>query len=219
MGLFDIFTGGSVKDAAAQNQITLDQLKAEGMGHLNKGLKSSTGAINTNVIDPFKSLASKYGSGTDLYLDSLGVNGPQGNTNAVNSFQAGPGYQWNVDQATDAINRAADARGAWRGGNAIADIGDRVSGLANQEYGNWQTRLAGLMPAEMQATAGQAAGGTTLAGLYDQDASRRVGLASNVAGGMMGNNNMAANAEMAGSGNLWNMGLNLLKLGVGGGKA
>jgi hypothetical protein len=38
-----------------------------------------------------------------------------------------------------------------------------------------------------------------------------VNLASNVTGGIANQNSMAANAEMQGSGNLWNFGLNTLK--------
>ena len=42
-----------------------------------------------------------------------------------------------------------------------------------------------------------------------------VGLDQNTTRGINDQNTQAANAEMAGSGNLWGLGLNLAKLGVG----
>lgn len=214
MGIFDVFTGGSVKDAANENMASLSALKGEGMGYLDTGLKRSTGAIK-GALGNFDALRQKYGQGTDLYLDALGVRGPEGNTRATSAFQAGPGYDWQVDQALDGYLRKQDAMGMTRSGNTSTGLVDRASGLANQEYGNWLGRLGGLVNPEMAAATGGAGLSTSLAGLYERDAGNRVGLASNVTGGMMNNNNMAANAEMQGSGNLWNMGLNLLKLGTG----
>ena len=148
--IFNFHWRRRVSDAADQNKSLLSDMKTEGMGYLNTGLKNSTGSVQSNVIDPFKNLSSKYGQGTNLYLDSLGVNGPQGNQNATNAFQAGPGYQWQTQQALDGVMRNADAMGMNRGGNNMAAVSDRAGNMANQEYGNWQTRLAGLMPSEMR---------------------------------------------------------------------
>lgn len=216
MGIFDIFTGGPVNDAAAQNTLAFQKMKKKGNEALDAGLKSATGAINTGM-GTLSSLGDKWGAGTNLYLDALGVNGAQGAQNAQNAFTTGPGYQWMMDQALDAVNRTAGARGMLRSGNTMADTVNRASGLAGQEWNTWLTNLARGIAPETAAAGGQADLSKSLAGLYQNDAGRRVDLLSNVTGGIANQNNMSAQADMAGSGNLMNFGLNLLKLGTGAG--
>lgn len=214
MSVFDIFTGGSVRDAAAQNTLAFNQLQKQGNKYFDKGLKSSTGAIQPG-IDQFGQLGTKYGQGTDLYLDSLGVRGPDGNARAQNAFTTGPQYNWLVDQSLDALNRTAAARGMLRSGNTMADTVARAQGLAGQEYNNWQSKLGGLVAPEMQAATGQGGLRQSLADLYQKDALGRVGLATNVTGGIANQNSMAGQAEMQGSTNAWNFGLNLAKTAAG----
>lgn len=219
MSIFDVFTGGSAKDAAAANSARLDQLKTEGMGYLNTGKKGALGAIDTakGYFSPLTDLATKYGKGTDLYLNSLGVNGPQGNEAAVNAFQAGPGFNFALNTGLDALDRRAASRGMLASGNTNLDTLGFANGLANQEYGNWQNRLAGLptLQATGMASTGLAGLEAGKAPVYTNDAAQRVALASGVTGGLNSQATQAANAEMAGSGNLWNFGLNLAKLGTG----
>lgn len=141
-----------------------------------------------------------------MYMNALGLNGAQGNAAATGAFQAGPGYQWQRDQALDAGQRAASRFSP--GGNEIDSITRLGSNLANQEYGGWLTRLGGFMPQESQAVAGaaagQAAGYGAKAGLYSTDALNRVNLRGNVAGGIANSNTAAANAEMSASSAFWN---------------
>lgn len=214
MGWWDDFTGQTAADAAQQNIASLGALKEEGMGFLGKGLKNSTGAINNSLSD-FSGLASKYGAGTDLYLDALGVNGAGGTGRAQSAFTTSPGYQFAVDEALNAINRTADARGMLRGGNTTQANLDRASGLAAQEYGGWLNNLSGLISPEMAATSGKAGLNTSLAGLHERDANNRVNLSSNVTGGIANQNSAAASALGAGAGNVAGLGLNLLSLGTG----
>jgi len=220
MGLFDIFTGDSAKDAAAANQARLAATKTEGMGYLDSG---KTGALDAlgSAAGKFGGIASKYGGGTNLYLDSLGVNGSDGNSRATDAFKAGPGYDWRVSEALDQTNRAAAATGGLGGGNTLAALSDRAGNMASQEYGDWQNRLAGLISPELAGVTGGAGIDTAKAGVYTNDANSRVNLASGVTNGINNQETQAANAEMAGSGNLWGLGLNLAKLGTGflGGKA
>src|SRR5690349_17757496 len=108
--LTDAFTGKSAKDAAARNSALLQANKTEVTNTLNQGQDTAIGALG-QAAGLYAPLASKYGAGTDLYLNSLGVNGPSGNDAAVKAFQAGPGYQWNVDQALQGVLRNAAATG------------------------------------------------------------------------------------------------------------
>jgi hypothetical protein len=216
MGLFDIFTGDSAKKAAEQNTALLQANKTEGTNVLNTGQANSLAALD-KVGGLYSPLSAKYGAGTNLYLDSLGINGPEGNTRATDAFKAGPGYDWRVQQALDQTNRAAAATGGLAGGNTLAALSDRAGNMASQEYGGWQDRLAGLISPEFQAVGGQAGAEAGKVPVYQGTANSIANLGTNTATGIANQNTQAANAVMQGSGNLWGLGLNLAKLGLGGG--
>jgi len=150
---------------------------------------------------PVTALGQKYGGATSLYLDALGVNGPGGADRAKAAFTTGPGYQFAVDQATDAAARKAASLGIAGSGNTLDAIRDRAQGFANQEYGTYLSRLGGFVSPELEATragaAGTAAGygaeadllsrlGAARAGLAGDVARGRIGLAGTVAGGQAG---------------------------------
>src|SRR5712671_3840152 len=214
MGLFDAFTGDPAKDAAAKNAALYQQYGTDANKYLDTGLSNELPNLNSAIgaYTPLSNLGAKYGAGTNLYMDSLGVNGAGGNANAVGAFQASPGYNWQRDQAIEATARNANRFGA--GGNELAAVTDRANNLANQEYGNWQNRLAGFVNPELTATSGaaggQAAGYGAKAGSYGNLAQNQVGVAGNIASGIANSNTAAANAKMAASGNFWS---GLTKLG------
>jgi hypothetical protein len=207
MGFIADLTGKTARKAAEENKRGLAALKTEGMGYLDAG---KTGALDSldAAIGTYAPLAAKYGAGSDLYLDSLGVNGADGNARAVNAFQAGPGYDFAVNQSLDALDRRAASRGMLASGNNTIDTLNTVTGLANQSYGDWQNRLAGLISPEMAATSGMASGEAAKAPIYTTDALNRVNLASNITNGINSQNTQAANAANAGA-------MGLAKLGVG----
>jgi len=164
--LTDILSGNAAK--AAEKQIN-------GLVRGSKGASEQLGlGFDTykdyagralGEYDAYEPQAQKaYG----LYGDALGINGAQGNSNATAAFQAGPGYQWSVDQATQAALRAGSAQGMLGSGNTTAAITDRASGLAGQEYGGWLDRLGGL-GAQGIGMAGQQAGIQTGVGQAGQN--------------------------------------------------
>jgi len=220
MGLFDVFTGSSAKKAAAANKAEYEKYKTEGLSDLDTGMAGSLPAVDSAIdaYTPLSDLGGKYGKATDLYSDALGVNGAEGNTRAVGSFQAGPGYEFMRDQAIEAGSRGASRFSP--GGNEIDAVTRLGSNLANQEYGNWLTRLGGFVNPELQAVSGaaggKAAGYGAKAGLFSTDALNRVNLRGNVAGGIANSNTAAANAQMSASGNFWN---GLMSLGGNAAKA
>lgn len=222
MGIFDIFTGDPLKEAAEQSRGNLQQTQ-QGIAtrttgardqaadyfntgyngariNLGRGYGDATNAINAGAggaqgyLDQgqqgamgqlaqargdltagggayadLDALAARYGGGGRLYGDSLGINGAEGNQRATGAFQAGPGYNFMLDQGIEALRRRDNAAGMPSGGNQYRDTLQFGQGLANQEYGSWQDRLKGIGDQELQATAGAAAGNqannTTLAGL------------------------------------------------------
>jgi hypothetical protein len=136
------------------------------LGYLGQGTQGALGQLgqardaltaNGGAYSPLTALAGQYGQGANLYADSLGINGAQGNQNAVNAFQTGPGYEFARNQGIDAITRAANASGGL-GGNSLKDTISYGQGLANQEYGNWQNKLAPYNQLQLGATQGAAAG-------------------------------------------------------------
>lgn len=143
------------------------------------------------------------------------MNGPEGNARAVDAFHAGPGYNYAVDQSLEGVNRKAAATGVLAGGNTLAALSDRAGNMANQEYGSWLDRLNGYVSPELAATGGVASATAAKAPIYMADAGARVGLENGVTQGINSQETQAANAEMQGSSNLWGLGLNLAKLGVG----
>lgn len=212
--LTDIFTGQPAKDAAAKNTALLQQNQTAGTSTLQQGQTDALGSLDAakGIYTP---LQAKYGAATSLGLDALGVNGAAGNTRAVDAFHAGPGYQYGVDQAEQGVLRNAAATGGVNGGNTLAALSDRAGSMADQEYNNWVTGLNGYVSPELSAASGAAGAEAAKAPVYTGTASNIANLGTTTTNGITGQNTQAANAEMAGSGNLWGLGLNLAKLGVG----
>ena len=224
MGFFDdLFGGGAEKRAAEKNRGLYNDYRSTGTGYIDTGYNTARGDLG-NALGSFTSLADlakKYGTGTDLYLDAIGANGSAGNARATGAFQAGPGYQFTLDSGLDAINRRRAAGGMLDSGNADLDAIKFGTGLADQTYGDWLTRLGGLVSPELSATSGAATGQAGvyggMAGLATQNASDKVNLLGNTTTGLVGANNLQAQGEAAGAKNLLGLGTSLLGLGTGGG--
>lgn len=71
------------------------------------------------------------------------------------TFQASPGYEFARGEGIRAIDQAAAARGMLGSGGRLRELTRYGTGVANQEYNNWLSRLQGL------AGVGQAASGQT----------------------------------------------------------
>lgn len=220
MGLFDIFTGDAAEEAANENKANLAALKNEGLGYLNTGKSGALDALRAAAgsYAPVSALGTKYNAAGDMLLNALGLNGASGNDAATAAFRSSPGYDFTVNQSLDALDRRAASRGLLGSGNNTLDTLKTVHGLADQDFTNWLQSLYGLTGLGASETNTGAAGKATYtaaeAPVYTNDALARVGLATNITNGINTQNTQAANAEMAGSGNLWNFGLNLAKLGT-----
>lgn len=218
MGFFDsltdIFTGAPAKKAAEENKAALNAAKIADTATINSGRDLSLGALD-QAGGYYAPLSAKYGKASDLGLDALGVNGAAGNDRATGAFRASPGYQYAVDQSLEGIKRNLNSTGALAGGNTLAALSDRAGNMADQEFNNWRTNLGGYVSPELAATGGQAGYTAAKAPVYTGAANNIVGIDQNTVKGVNDQTTQAANAQMAGSGNLWNLGLNAAKLGVG----
>lgn len=222
MGFFDtLFGGGAEREAAEKNRAAYAQYGQLGTGYLDNGLAKSTGALNDAKSDfaPLSALATKYGQGTDMYLNALGLNGSGGTQAAQSAFTSSPGYDWQLGQGLDALNRRRAAGGMVNSGNADIDALTYGQGLAKQDYGSWLSNLSGINNNALSATGAAATGlagvDTGLAGLYQTDATNRVGLQGNVTSGNAQANTLQAQGEAAGARNLLGAGLAIGQLAMG----
>jgi hypothetical protein len=228
-GFFDtLFGGGAEKEAAEKNRQLAQQYQQQSLGALGTQYGASTGYGQQAVsaYDPLTSLATKYGKGGDLYLDALGVNGPEAQARATASFQTTPGYNITQKAALDAIDRRRAIGGMYSSGNADIDTGNWITkNLYENQYAPW---LAGLQGAGAQgqaaattAAGGRAAGYGNLAGLAERYGTNQTNVYGTTTSGMMDANKLQAAGEAAGAKNLWGAGMGLataaLTAGMGGG--
>lgn len=111
---------------------------------------------------------------------------------AYGGFQASPGYQFAFNQGTDAVNALAGARGGLDSGATRQALTTFGQGIANQEFGNYLTRLGGLIDtgmgaANMSGNASQnAAAGVSnaLSGIGNAKAAGAVGVGNAINGGL-----------------------------------
>jgi hypothetical protein len=192
MGIFDAFTGKAATNAAGAMMGQLQTGWNNAGNALSWGGDSGRGVLQNEAIptiqggynDAMNALRGMYGTasgyardataawdpmiqrgqtGTDAYMAAMGL-GPQG-AEGMNNFRNTPGYEFARDQGLDAINRTAAARGMLAGGNTSADLMKYGTGLADQTYGNYLTRLNPLMEMYNKGISGQVQGLTNQANL------------------------------------------------------
>ncbi len=211
--LSTLFGGGAEKEAADKNRAALAQYQTQGLGALDKGYDTSKGYLDT-AYGSMSDLAKKYGTGTSLYLDALGVNGADAAKAAQSSFTTNPGYEAGIDAGLSAINRRRAGAGMADSGNADLDALTFAQNNQNQQYNQWLSNLGGLVSPEMSASSGAASSLGALSDLSQTDASNRIGLYGNVASGNISANNLQAQGESQGARNALGGALSLASLGT-----
>lgn len=186
---------GQAQDAIGKGQGILDTAQNNALASLGRGFDQARTDLNTNYQGAIDRLNPWVTTGTgalNTYQGSLGLGGQGARDAAVAQFQNSPGYQYAVDQASDATARKAAALGALGSGNTMAAIADRAQNMQNQEYGAWQDRLAGLSDRGQQAATTQAGFqgqlGSSLAGLGQAQGQSEAGVYTGLAG--LGVNNL-----------------------------
>jgi hypothetical protein len=202
MGLFDLFSNDTAEEAARQRNAGLQQ----GYDQLSSAYDQGRGALTTGFNqagDLYKNLLTTYAPGVQAYGDATGANGADGYTRAKTNFQTDPGYQFQMDQGLQALNRTHAAAGNLASGNADADTLKYATGLADQSYGNYVSRLLPYFTGQQTATAGAAGVDTGLG----------AGLNASFQGqGAAANNNQTAQgaSTAAATMNNYNVGQNVL---------
>lgn len=73
------------------------------------------------------------------------------------SFQASPGYDFQVSEGLRAVQNGAAARGQLNSGATLKALQRYGQGVANQDYGNWLNRWNGLATMGQNSAAGSGA--------------------------------------------------------------
>jgi len=260
MGLFDAFTTKNADAAAAAqkqaSQWAMDAYNANaqsgrnvltsnvntGLGALSDAYSQGRNALNTNygaALQPWQTNFGVNNQGQQLFADALGVNGPEGQARARDTFQAGPGYQWMLNQGNENILRNNARTGSPASGQTNIDLLTYGQGLANQQWQNWlqtlqpYTQAANTSAAGLGGTYGNLANALAgnFQGLGTQQNATYSDLGSKLLGSFTGQGsadaslfgnmgNAQANADLAGntaSANLWGALLNGGKMLAGGG--
>jgi len=155
MGLFDLFSNDTAEEAARQRNAGLQQ----GYDALSSNYQQGRDALNTNFGNAsslYKGLLDQYAPGAKAYGDAAGANGAEGYARAKTNFTTDPGYGFQMDQGLQALQRTHAAAGNLASGNADADTLKYATGLADQSYGNYVSRLAPYLQGQQIATQGAA---------------------------------------------------------------
>lgn len=154
-GLFDLFSNDNAEQAAQQRNQGLQQGYDALSGLAGQGRDALTQNYG-NASSLYSNLINSNTAGANAYGDASGANGAAGYGRATANFQANPGYQFQMDQGLQALDRTHAAAGNLNSGNADTDTLKYATGLANQSYTGY---LAGLQPylgGQQQAVAGAA---------------------------------------------------------------
>lgn len=215
-GLADLQSGregalGAVRPAFAQGRTDIGGATDQATGALYAGQIAGAGALGggqadslaalrsgvegaTGAYDPLRAAAGRYGDAasgaSDASADALGLNGPEGIARAQAGFQAGPGFNFALNQGLESVLRNANASGMVAGGNALQEAQRFGQGLGQQE---WDKHTAALRareslyaPLERGAlgdvgsgvSQAELAGGTGAANIYSGAAGRLADLYS-----------------------------------------
>jgi hypothetical protein len=187
MGFFDAPDLGQATGTLQGSQkFNKKQLKL-GLGNIDTGVAKASPYLD-RAVDNFGNIQDQQQLGYSMYQDSLGLNGPEGNTAALDAYQRSPGFGLAMDMANQNVMRNAAAMGGIRSGNAMMDLSERARELQNLDYGAWQTRLAGFDP--MRGATGKAGALADLSNLFEDQGKNKATLR------MQGSQN---NAQIAGN--------------------
>jgi hypothetical protein len=182
MGWFRDLFGGGIKDAQRQYQDymqkgmqEMEQRRLEGRGDIQQSLEQALG-----YGAPYRAVG---GEALGALGAGLGLAGGGAQQGALDRFKESPGYQFALQQGLTGVSRGLAARGLAGSGAEARELQRTGQGLASEEYGQYQSRLAGLAgmgqtAAEQAAQQAQQAGselsrageyyGGAEAGLYGQ---------------------------------------------------
>lgn len=152
---------GIYQDYLNKAMTALQQHEAQGRGDISGYYQKALG-----FGEPYRTAGT---GALGAYQASLGLGGPGAREKIMQQFQASPGYQFALQQGLQGTQRQMTAAGLGGSGAEEKALERYGQGLAGQEFGQYQQKLAGLagMGQEEAGRAAQMAYGTggALAGL------------------------------------------------------
>lgn len=91
--------------------------------------------------------------------NASGANGPDGYAQAMQDFQASPGYQFQLSEGLRAVDASASSRGMLSSGATQKAAQRYGQGLASQDFGQYYNRLLGITQLGQNSAAGVGAQG------------------------------------------------------------
>jgi hypothetical protein len=158
---FDIFSNDDAQAAADAKKAGLRAGYDQASGLFGQG-RDALNVNYGNAAKPFQALFDQSQKGAGAYGDASGANGADGYARAKTNFQANPGYQFQLDQGLQAIDRGAASRGMVTSGNTLQAEQQFGTGLANQ---SWKDYMGALQPFLGQGTSAAGGLGAINAGL------------------------------------------------------
>ena len=150
-----ITAGSALLGASSANKAAKAQEKA---GNDQMALARETRDLTRADLAPY---VQSGDLGQAAYLNTLGLGAaPMVDGKAWGGYEQSPGYQTQLRQGTDSALSAAMATGQGASGRTLQDLNAFGQGLAAQDFGNFQNRLAALGQGG-QAAAGMQANNNT----------------------------------------------------------
>ena len=166
---------------------------------------------NVQRLSPWVGAGSNALGNLTGLMGSNGANGIATSPFTTEQFHQSPGYQWALQQGSQAVANQASAMGGVNSGNTLKALTQYGQGLANQQYQsalqnyqNWQNQIYN-MNAGIANTGVNAAGMTAGLGAAtaNQIGSNLIGAGNARAAGQIG----SANAWSSGLGNIGQLGM------------
>lgn len=210
--LLGLNSGDATIAAAGQNKDVVNQYGTNANKLIDTGAAAAGTNLNAakNLYAPLADLGQKAGV---MYGNSLGLNGAAGNAAATDAFHTAPGYQFQVDQGLQALDRGAAAHGQLQSGQSGLDFIKYASGLANGAYGDWQHQLGSPTTSIGAAIPGEVGAYNNLANLATGTATAKTGIAGEVASGLTSSNNQNAAGVNSNQAGLANLGSTIIGMG------
>lgn len=143
MGIGDLFSNDAAVNAANAQAAGLNKGRREAYKYIDQGQADYTGQSN-QALGYYDQLNATGQKANTTYADALGLNGADAGAAARSAYTTSPGYDFQMEQGLQALDRQRAASGSLASGGASADAIKYATGLASQDYGSWLDRLAGL---------------------------------------------------------------------------
>lgn len=143
MGIGDLFSNKPAQQAAGFQAWGLLKGQKDAYGQIDQGQAAYTGQSD-KALGYYDQLNGTGAAANGTYADALGLHGADGVARAQGAYTTSPGYQFQMDQGLQALDRQHAASGSLASGGAGADAIRFAQGLASQDYGSWMDRLMGL---------------------------------------------------------------------------